>query len=251
MPNVQVQFKRGDTNTLNNTPITNGMIYFDTQEGHIYMDNDSTRLEYANNMSHFMDKTVIDNLVDKNDTQNLVSYAQISNIIGNTNIGNVSILSAINSLYNTKALFTALWSDNAHQPFDTKTVVIDNIYPYYIIGFGSYILEYDEDDPFDEGTLVWKQDDTEIPYDDNSLSLNPLSSYYKIAVQNGVIYTNKFAFDTNNVVKNARRIQITSDISHNTTTFVFDRYGTYFNGVCVTSDENDKDIPIFIMGIKA
>ena len=42
-----VLFKRGTTSDMNNTPITDGMLYFCTSDNRIYMDNGNTRLQYG------------------------------------------------------------------------------------------------------------------------------------------------------------------------------------------------------------
>ena len=46
-----VLFKRGTTTEMNNTPITDGMLYFCTSDYKIYMDNGSTRLQYGGDTS--------------------------------------------------------------------------------------------------------------------------------------------------------------------------------------------------------
>lgn len=245
MSNVQVQFKRGDTNTLNNTQPIDGMIYFNIENQHIYMYNGSNRLEYSNNMSNFMDKTTIANLADKSfNSTNLMRYDTVDNVIGNTNIGNVDALHAIDELYQNKSLFTPVWSNNTHQPFTSMSINTNGIYPFYIISFGSYVDVYDEDDPSVIIDTVWKQNDE---------NFDSLSSYYIIALNDNVVYTKKGCFDGNNIVDDARRIQITSDSGNNTTTFIINRYGQYFNGSLVhaESSDNNKDIPIYIMGITA
>lgn len=42
-----VLFKRGTETEMNNTPITDGLVYFCTSNNKIYMDNESTRLQYG------------------------------------------------------------------------------------------------------------------------------------------------------------------------------------------------------------
>ena len=46
-----ILFKRGTTTEMNNTPITDGMLYFCTSDYKIYMDNGSTRLQYGGDTS--------------------------------------------------------------------------------------------------------------------------------------------------------------------------------------------------------
>jgi hypothetical protein len=46
-----VQFKRGNTTEMDNTPITDGMLYFNTTDSKIYMDNGNTRLQYGGDTS--------------------------------------------------------------------------------------------------------------------------------------------------------------------------------------------------------
>lgn len=42
-----VLFKRGTETEMNNTPVTDGLVYFCTSNNKIYMDNESTRLQYG------------------------------------------------------------------------------------------------------------------------------------------------------------------------------------------------------------
>lgn len=244
MSNVQVQFKRGNTTTLNNTPYTDGMIYFNTENQRIYMDNESNRIEYANNMSNFMDKLDIDNIVNKslNNARYLVPFSEMNAVIGNTNIGNNSIINTINTLYQNKTLFQEVWSDNAHMPFTSKSIITEGIYPFYIIFFGSYVSElvYNENTDSYEETLVWKQ---------GSDIFEELSSYYHIVLNDNIVYTKNNIFDNNISIADVRRIQITSNASNNTTTFNFGNYGSYFNGQLINSSDTDKEIPIAIIGI--
>ena len=46
-----VLFKRGNTTEMDNTPITDGMLYFNTTDSKIYMDNGNTRLQYGGDTS--------------------------------------------------------------------------------------------------------------------------------------------------------------------------------------------------------
>ena len=46
-----ILFKRGNTADMNNTPITDGMLYFCTSDYKIYMDNGSTRMQYGGGTS--------------------------------------------------------------------------------------------------------------------------------------------------------------------------------------------------------
>lgn len=239
MSNVHVQFKRGNTNTLNNTPITDGMIYFNIQNNHIYMDNGTTRLEYANDLSNFMNKNTIESLVNKSfsNAQSLMKYSDVNRVIGNFDIGDTSIINAINVLYTAKSLFIPLWSDNTHLPFATKTIILDDVYPYYIIYYGSY--EYDEDTE----TVSWKQD---------SEYFEDLSNY-SIALNDTVFYTSIGEFDSNSIVDDARRVEIISNTSTNKTTFNFGAYGRYINGTLDSSESesNNYKIPFSIVGIKS
>ena len=177
MSDVQVKFKRGNTATLNNTPITDGMIYFDTENKHIYMDNDETRIEYSNDMSNFMDKTIIENLVDKHDYNYLVSPQKMNNVIGDFPIEG-DILSAISALkYISEAfVFKTVWQDDAHQPYYDKWIDIDDSYQFFIISFGSY-----ETGIFNNNIDLnsWKCND------DN---FNNLSKYFNIVINNTVSY---------------------------------------------------------------
>ena len=114
MSNIQVQFKRGDTSTLNNTPITDGMIYFNLENQRIYMDNGSDRLEYKNDMSNFINKAAIQNLVSKN-SDLIKNPREMNRIIGNF-YGETPIINQLDSLYQNKSLFELVWEDKNPQP---------------------------------------------------------------------------------------------------------------------------------------
>lgn len=218
MSNVSVQFKRGNTSTLNSTPITDGMIYFNTENQHIYMDNGSDRLEYSNDMSNFMDKLQLGNLVFKRDYNNLIENPlQINHIIGNSYIGNLPIIDTINNLYENKVLFNIVWESHNVQPFDVKTIEINGIYDFYII-------------------LLYNNDDTN----------------YLLAKNNSTIYNQLGMWDECRVY-NTRKIQISSDDVTNKTTFTFNQYGTYgYNSdsePTIIDINNKKCIPYKIIGI--
>ena len=217
MSNVQVQFKRGDTATLNNTPVTDGMIYFNTENKHIYMDNGDTRLEYVNDTSNFMDKTYIENLVFKNDYNLIKNPIQMNHIIGNSYIGNLPIIDTVDNLYEDKVLFNSIWESNNLQPFDIKTIEIDGIYDFYII-------------------LLYNNDDKN----------------FLLVKNNSIVYNELGMWDKCNI-SNTRKIQISSDDITNKTTFVFNQYGTYKydldEGVVIVDIDNNKCIPYKIIGI--
>ena len=50
-----VTFKRGDTNTMGNTPITDGMLFFNEESYKIYMDNGTERLQYGGDTDLIVD----------------------------------------------------------------------------------------------------------------------------------------------------------------------------------------------------
>lgn len=217
MSNVQVQFKRGDTSTLNNTPITDGMIYFNTENKHIYMDNGSDRLEYYDDMSNFMDKTVFENLVFKNDYDSIKNPIQINRIIGNSYIGNSPIIDTVDDLYEGKILFNVIWESNNLQPFSVKTIETNGIYDFYII-------------------LLYNNDDKN----------------FLLVKNNSIVYNELGMWDGCNI-SNTREIQISSDNITNKTTFTFNQYGTYTSdlneGTIIIDINNNKCIPYKIIGI--
>lgn len=227
MSDVQVKFKRGNTSTLNSTPITDGLIYFNTENKHIYMDNGISRLEYSNDMSNFMDKTTIANLVPKN-SDLIKNPKEIDRIIGDAYIGDTTILDAVDDLYQNKALFKVVWEDTDPQPFETKTITIDGIYPFYFIFRGYMGTE--------PNVQFYKEDD------------------YDIILNNNTVYTSDNGFGNsiahNIVVDKVRKIQITSNTTTQKTTFTFNQYGTYKNGTWVQGDVNTNlQIPFKIIGI--
>lgn len=226
MSNIQVQFKRGDTATLNNTPITDGMIYFNTDNKHIYMDNGSTsRLEYHNDMSNFMDNTVISNLVPK--SNDVIKNPNVINrIIGDSYIGGISVLEAINNLNQNKALFETVWENPDPQPFTTKTITTQGIYNFYFILFGEKTSDAIAEEEID-----------------NCMILN-----------NSIIFT-QFgnAISHGRYIKNVRKITVASDNDNNITTFTFGQYGDYLDGE-ISSYDNDSQnnfIPHKIIGISS
>lgn len=52
-----VSFKRGDNAAMNNTPISDGLLYFNTEDNKIYMDNGSTRKQYGGDTDLISDAT--------------------------------------------------------------------------------------------------------------------------------------------------------------------------------------------------
>ena len=274
MSDVQVKFKRGNTSTLNSTEITDGMIYFNTQNKRIYMDNGASRLEYANSMSNYMNKAHINSLVDKN-SDIIVKPQDMQNLIGNAYIGGDTIISALNTLSSGKALFKKVWEDTTHEPFDTKTITIDGIYPFYFILTGEWYAtkwEWNGGYTLNDYTITetaWRNnaDFTSIGdyYPNLGYSYNAFQSkaqnFYHIVLNDNICYTLPFASDTNEIVKNARMIQILSNSSTNKTTFEFGQYGTYFDGVFKhesyetvlnqPDQANFHEIPFKIIGISS
>lgn len=275
MSDVQVKFKRGNTSTLNSTAITDGMIYFNTQNKRIYMDNGVTRLEYANSMSNYMNKAHINSLVDKG-SDTIVNPTQMQNLIGNAYIGGDTIISAVNTLISGKALFKEVWEDTSHEPFDTKTITIDGIYPFYFILTGEWYATkwewnggYTTLNDYTITETAWRNnaDFTNIGeyYPNNGYSYDAFKSkiqnFYHIVLNDNICYTLPFASDTNEIVKNARMIQIASNSSTNKTTFEFGQYGTYFDGVFKHESyetvlnqpdrANFHEIPFKIIGISS
>lgn len=238
MSDVQVKFKRGNTSTLNSTDITDGMIYFNTQNKHIYMDNGGTRLEYANNMSNYINKSHINSLVDKG-SDTIVNPTQMQNLIGNAYIGGDTIINALDTLISGKALFKKVWEDTTHNPFDTKTVTIDGIYPFYFILMGEWYATEWSLDPQTLQEIITETawtNNADIAYNTLNADLNynmfqsDMSKFYHIVLNNDTCYTLPLMGDTKEIVSNARKIQISANTSANTTTFTFGRFGTYYEG---------------------
>lgn len=237
MSDVQVKFKRGNTSTLNSTDITDGMIYFNTQNKHIYMDNGNTRLEYANNMSNYINKSHINSLVDKG-SDTIVNPTQMQNLIGNAYIGGDTIINALDTLISGKALFKKVWEDTTHNPFDTKTVTIDGIYPFYFVLMGEWYATEWSLDPQTLDYIItktaWRSNadfasNNSVGYNYN-LFQSQTEKFYHIVLNNNICYTLPFMGDTNEIVERARIIQVTSNSSTNKTTFDFGRFGTYYEG---------------------
>ena len=229
MSDVQVKFKRGNTATLNNTPITDGMIYFDTENKHIYMDNDETRIEYSNDMSNFMDKTIIENLVDKHDYNYLVSPQKMNNVIGDFPIEG-DILSAISALkYISEAfVFKTVWQDDAHQPYYDKWIDIDDSYQFFIISFGSY-----ETGIFNNNIDLnsWKCND------DN---FNNLSKYFNIVINNTVSY----CFSEDSYVYNPISIPVEPVTPPNDYSKIYGGYPSLTSGLISDYKKNTRQIRV-------
>lgn len=260
MSDVQVKFKRGDTATLNSTSITDGLIYFNTENKRIYMDNDTDRLEYANDMSNFMQASTIESLVDKNSAI-LKNPQDITKVIGGSYIGDEAIIPTTEGLYNNKALFQLVWEDTDPQPCGEKTIVTNGIYPFYFILFGDF--------DFTNGQFLRNARDSYIDKVYGMTIVNSESMYgynsnnYAIVLNNTTVYSDFGYIDTLSVNQNygtnkvgTRRIQITADNENNTTTFNFGAFGVYYNGEWNHSgiiNEYDSNtnytIPFKIIGI--
>ena len=211
-----VSFKRGDTATLNSTPITDGMIYFNLENKHIYMDNGSDRLEYYNDMVSFMDNSDIEDLVHR-ESPLLVQPDKMNRILGNSYIGGETILGAIDDLYEGKSLFKVVWEDDNPSAFDTKTITIDGTYAFFIILLDEHDVGY-----------VLAQNNTVI-YDH--------FGYYNI--QSDLV-------DVRTITE-SRKISISSNSTN--TTIVFGGYGIYKNGECASHSSIYKSVPYKIIGI--
>lgn len=280
MSNVQVQFKRGDTSTLNNTPITDGMIYFNTENKHIYMDNGSDRLEYYDDMSNFINKPVIENLIDNN-SPDVMRNQQMNAILGDRALINGrSILDSIDSLYSSNLIFETVWQDNSHEPYYEKTIRVNGVYQFFIISFGSY-----EEGEFNAYINLnsWKANDDNFDNlakyyliaTNNSIFYMPSEESYSYAAINTVQSNNSTTTIPNNVPKiyntypflqadggsdgytykkNTRKVSIEYDDVNNQTVFTFYQYNDYYASYPASSYPSSwvcgKYIPYFIVGIR-
>lgn len=231
MSNVQVKFKRGNTSTLNSTPTTDGLIYFNTENNRIYMDNNSDRLEYKNDMSNILNKSGIQNLVKRDEIGDLCpTYNKIDNLIGNSYIGD-TIIDCTNDLISNKALFQLVWettynSNGIPNELESTVIMIEGSYPYYIIFYGN---------------INW-----------NSSTFT--HTKYSLQLNNSVQYINNYS---NNEIYSGlgnefecRRVQINNSSRY--TNIQIDEYGVYTNGHYVepvSADDSKILIPYKIIGI--
>lgn len=150
----EVQFKRGDTNTLNNTPTTDGLIYFNTEELAIYMDNGDDRLKYKtiksltdrienNNMNVptcqacntiLIPYTQVKNTpINQTDGHYIPTHSVLQNIIGNDSLSHGTIMNSIDYLKNHKTLFNLVHTFDITQPISTYEFDIDDVNMKFLI----------------------------------------------------------------------------------------------------------------------
>ena len=144
----EVQFKRGDTNTLNNTPITDGLIYFNTEELAIYMDNGDDRLKYQtvksltdrienNNMNvptcQICNATLIpytqvkNTPINQTDGHYIPTYSFVQNIVGNDSLSHGTVMDSVDYLKSHQTLFNLVHTFDITQPISTYEFDIDDI----------------------------------------------------------------------------------------------------------------------------
>ena len=231
MSNVQVKFKRGNTSTLNSTPTTDGLIYFNTENNRIYMDNNSDRLEYKNDTSNILNKLGIQNLVKRDEIGDLCpTYNKIDNLIGNSYIGD-TIINCTNNLISNKALFQLVWettynSNGIPNELESTVIMIEGDYPYYIIFYGD---------------INW--DSSTFTHTRYSLQLNNSIQY----VNN---YNNNEVYSGSSNEFECRRVQINNSSMY--TNIQIGEYGVYTNGhyvESVSADDSKILIPYKIIGI--
>ena len=78
---ANVNFKRGDTATMNATAISDGLIFLNTEDNKIYFDNGSTRLQFGGDTSLIssVDDADVDNAFNASSTVNL--FVQKNSIV--------------------------------------------------------------------------------------------------------------------------------------------------------------------------
>ena len=110
MANETVLFKRGDSATINSTPVTDGQILFDTSgNGKMYLDNGTDRLEMggAITVDASLSKTSTNAIQNKAVTGNILnSLAEVSAATQQNTIAGALALKEVNSsLANGKVKF--------------------------------------------------------------------------------------------------------------------------------------------------
>ena len=120
MANETVLFKRGDSATINSTPVTDGQILFDTSgNGKMYLDNGTDRLEMggAITVDASLSKTSTNAIQNKAVTGNILnSLAEVSAATQQNTIAGALALKEVNSSLNN--LETSYYDE------DTNTLYI-------------------------------------------------------------------------------------------------------------------------------
>ena len=120
MANETVLFKRGDSATINSTPVTDGQILFDTSgNGKMYLDNGTDRLEMggAITVDASLSKTSTNAIQNKAVTGNILnSLAEVSAATQQNTIAGALALKEVNNSLNN--LETSYYDE------DTNTLYI-------------------------------------------------------------------------------------------------------------------------------
>ena len=109
MANETVLFKRGDSATINSTPVTDGQILFDTSgNGKMYLDNGTDRLEMggAITVDASLSKTSTNAIQNKAVTGNILnSLAEVSAATQQNTIAGALALKEVNSSLKWKSIY--------------------------------------------------------------------------------------------------------------------------------------------------
>lgn len=148
---ANVIFRRGTTAELNNIPITDGAVLFDTDTFKIYVDNNNQRLQYGG------DTDIIQNIGDATE-QNVFSATASVNLFlqKNSCINSAAIAKAVtqnNIPLGCKAFAEEIGNVDYSRAGNSISAVLDNITRYKegILAAGSTSLTF-SDDNFDDNT---------------------------------------------------------------------------------------------------
>ena len=141
MANETVLFKRGDSATINSTPVTDGQILFDTSgNGKMYLDNGTDRLEMggAITVDASLSKTSTNAIQNKAVTGNILnSLAEVSAATQQNTIAGALALKEVNS-----SLETLLNIDiKEYTVISNSNLTIENINDYKYISIACLVGE--------------------------------------------------------------------------------------------------------------
>ena len=161
MANETVLFKRGDSATINSTPVTDGQILFDTSgNGKMYLDNGTDRLEMggAITVDASLSKTSTNAIQNKAVTGNILnSLAEVSAATQQNTIAGALALKEVNSSLvaeNSQKFQFAYDSESGKYGYKAKVEGADTFFPFN----GGFELEYIYESGTNGGTYTFQND---------------------------------------------------------------------------------------------
>jgi hypothetical protein len=229
MSDVQVKFKRGNTSTLNSTAVTDGLIYFNTENKRIYLDNGDERLEYKNVMTNYMNKETLEALIDRDNIEEICpSYNKVNNIIGNSYIGEDNIIDTIDALLEDKALFELAWENNNIKSLTSTTIVLPKTYAFLVIFCHNY----------SSTSNSFYGDNYKVCVNNTDFYLQALSTN---EIYNPYVTTSSSAVASD--ITNARKVTI------NNNQITIEQNGNYNEGELIYQHDDAYNLPYKIIGM--